>query len=231
MPAEGRRHLETTRNARRRRLDRLRLYVITGERGSVDETAAIVAAALAGGADAIQLRKKTMAREDQVRLARRLRALTRAHDALLIINDHPLVAIEADADGVHLGQDDADPREVRDLFDFGDRLIGRSTHSREQAHAAIAEGADYLGVGPVFATPTKPGRAPVGLELVRAVSAAVPIPFVAIGGIDERNVASVIAAGARAIAVVRAVYDSEDPAEAARRLRREAEKHVGAPVS
>lgn len=230
MPAEGRRRLHTTQDARRRRLERLRLYVITGERGGVEETAAIVEAALAGGADVIQLRKKTMPRAEQEQLARRLRALTRAHDALLIINDHPDLAIAADADGVHLGQDDADPRAVRALAGFGDRLIGRSTHSLEQAQAAVAEGADYLGLGPVFATPTKPGRAPVGLELVRAVSAALTIPFVAIGGIDDGSVASVVAAGARAIAVVRAVYDASDPALKARRLRRAVEAHAGAAV-
>lgn len=205
----------------------MRLYVITGERGDVDETARIVEAALAGGADVIQLRKKAMPSGERERLARRLRQLTRAHDALLIINDHPDLAIAADADGVHLGQDDAEPAAVRAMAGFGDRLIGRSTHSLDQARAAVAEGADYLGVGPVFATPTKPGRPAVGVGLVRTASTAVAVPFVAIGGIDETNVASVVEAGARAIAVVRAVYGAGDPAAVARRLRRAVETPAG----
>lgn len=220
-----------TQDARRERLQRLRLYVITGERGGIEETVRTVAAALAGGADVIQLRKKAMPRNDRYRLARRLRTLTRAHDALLIINDHPELAVAADADGVHLGQEDLAPRAVRDFFDFGERLIGRSTHSLEQALAAAADRADYLGVGPVFATPTKPGRPPVGLDLVTAVSVAVPIPFVAIGGIDQTNALSVIDAGARAIAVVRAVYDADDPTAAARRLRQLVAASEGVPVS
>lgn len=208
----------------------MRLYVVTGERGDVDETARIVEAALVGGADVIQLRKKAMLRDARERLAGRLRQLTRAHDALLIINDHPDLAIAADADGVHLGQDDAEPAAVRGLAGFGDRLIGRSTHSLDQAQAAVAEGADYLGVGPVFATPTKPGRPAVGVDLVRAAAAAVAVPFVAIGGIDDTNVAAVVDAGARAIAVVRAVYDADDPAAVARRLRRMVEMPAGAVV-
>ncbi len=196
----------------------MRLYVITGDHGDEVETARIVEAALEGGANAIQLRKKTMPKGEQYAMAVALRRLTLLHDALLIINDHADIAIAADADGVHLGQDDLPPSVVRQLPGFHGRLIGRSTHSLEQARAAMDEGADYLAVGPVFPTPTKAGRPAVGTGLVSEVAAIAERPFVAVGGIDHDNAPSVVEAGARALAVVRAVYDAVDPAEAARRL-------------
>ena len=196
----------------------MRLYVITGDRGDELETARIVEAALDGGATIIQLRKKSMPMVEQYRLALALRTLTLAHEALLIINDHADLAIAADADGVHLGQDDLPPDAVRALPGFEGRLIGRSTHSLGQAQLAMNEGADYIAVGPVYPTPTKEGRAAVGTALVSRVAGIVDRPFVAVGGIDHDNAAAVVEAGAHAIAVVRAVYDAVDPAEAARRL-------------
>jgi thiamine-phosphate pyrophosphorylase len=196
----------------------MRLYVITGDRGGEVETARIVEAALEGGASIIQLRKKTMPMLEQYRLALALRILTREHEALLIINDHADLAIAADADGVHLGQDDLPPDAVRALPDFEGRLIGRSTHSLVQAQLAVHEGVDYVAVGPVYPTPTKEGRPAVGTALVSRVAGVIDRPFVAVGGIDHDNAAGVVEAGAPAIAVVRAVYDAPDPAEAARRL-------------
>jgi thiamine-phosphate pyrophosphorylase len=218
----------TLAEERRERLERVRLYVITGERGDLEETLAIVEAALRGGADVIQLRKKTMPKDAQARLALRIRELTRAYEALFIVNDHPDLAITADADGVHLGQDDFPPAMIRSLHGFQGRLLGRSTHSLEQAEKAVADGVDYLGVGPVFATPTKAGRPAVGTELVRQVAENIELPFVAIGGIDLSNASQVIEAGARAIAVVRAVYDADDPASVARQLRQLVEAKEGA---
>jgi thiamine-phosphate pyrophosphorylase len=203
---------------RHQRLERMRLYLITGDQGNEVETARIVEAALEGGANVIQLRKKTMPKGEQYVIALALRRLTLLHDALLIINDHPDIAIAADADGVHLGQDDLSPSVVRELPGFQGRLIGRSTHNLEQARAAMDEGADYIAVGPVFPTPTKAGRPPVGTSLVSEVAAIADRPFVAVGGIDHDNAAAVVGAGARALAVVRAVYDAVDPAESARRL-------------
>jgi thiamine-phosphate pyrophosphorylase len=192
--------------------------VITGDQGDEIETARIVEAALEGGASVIQLRKKTMPMLEQYRLALALRILTREHEALLIINDHADLAIAADADGVHLGQDDLPPDAVRALPGFEARLIGRSTHSLAQAQLAVHEGVDYVAVGPVHPTPTKEGRPAVGTALVSRVAGIIDRPFVAVGGIDHDNAARVVEAGARAIAVVRAVYDAPDPAEAARRL-------------
>lgn len=204
---------------RQGKLAGMRLYLITGDRGEERETLQIVEAALQGGVDVVQLRKKMMPKGEQFALALSLRRLTALHDRLLIINDHPDIAIAADADGVHLGQDDLPPDVVRALPGFEGRLIGRSTHSVEQARAAIREGADYFAVGPVHATPTKEGRQPVGTELVKKVAAIADRPFVAVGGIDRQNAATVIDAGAPALAVVRAIYDDADPGEAARRLR------------
>jgi len=203
---------------RREILARMRLYVITGDRGDEVETARIVEAALDGGATVIQLRKKSMPMLEQYRLALALRTLTRAHEALLIINDHADLAVAADADGVHLGQDDLPPAAVRALPGFDGRLIGRSTHSLAQAQLAVHEGADYVAVGPVYPTPTKEGRPAVGTGLVARVAGVIDRPFVAVGGIDLGNAPAVIDAGAPAVAVVRAVYDAPDPAEATRRL-------------
>src|ERR1700716_515283 len=203
---------------RRQRLERMRLYLITGDQGDEADTAGIVEAALKGGASVIQLRKKTMPKGDQYTIGLALRRLTRLHGALLIVNDHADIAIAVDADGVHLGQDDLPPSVVRELPGFRGRLIGRSTHSLEQARAAMDEGADYIAVGPVFPTPTKAGRPAVGTSLVSEVAAIADRPFVAVGGIDHDNAATVVGAGARALAVVRAVYDAVDPAESARRL-------------
>src|ERR1700704_292541 len=203
---------------RRERLARMRLYLITGDQGDEVETARIVEAALEGGANVIQLRKKTMPKGQQYAIAVALRRLTLLHDALFIVNDHADIAIAADADGAHLGQDDLPPSVVRELPGFRGRLIGRSTHSVEQARSAMAEGADYLAVGPVYPTPTKAGRPAVGTGLVSEVAAIADRPFVAVGGIDHENAPAVVEAGARAIPVVRAVYDAVDPAESARRL-------------
>ena len=196
----------------------MRLYLITGDRGDEVETARIVEAALEGGASVIQLRKKSMPIAEQYRLALALRILTREHEALLIINDHADLAIAADADGVHLGQDDLPPAAVRSLPGFEARLIGRSTHSFAQAQLAVHDGADYVAVGPVYPTPTKEGRPAVGTALVSRVAGIIDRPWVAVGGIELDNVATVVDAGAAAVAVVRAVYDAADPAEAARRL-------------
>jgi thiamine-phosphate pyrophosphorylase len=196
----------------------MRLYVITGDHGNEVETARIVEAALEGGANVVQLRKKTMPKGELYAMALALRRLTLLHDALFIVNDHVDIAIAADADGVHLGQDDLPLSVVRHIPGFHGRLIGRSTHSLEQARTAMDEGADYIAVGPVFPTPTKAGRPAVGTGLVSEVAAIADRPFVAVGGIDHDNAPAVVEAGARALAVVRAVYDAVDPAEAARRL-------------
>jgi thiamine-phosphate pyrophosphorylase len=179
----------------------------------------LLRAAIAGGVDVVQLRDKHLPEGELTAVAHAAKALCEALGALLIVNDHPLAALRAGADGVHVGQDDMPLEEVRELVGE-DLLIGLSTHAPAEIDAATASGADYLGVGPVHATPTKPGRPAVGLELVRYAAAHAQRPFFAIGGIDATNIATVIEAGARRVAVVRAIADAEDPERAARTLAR-----------
>ncbi len=167
-------------------------------------------AAIQGGADVLQLRDKDASNEDLLAQAKKLLIVTRHYGIPLIINDRLEIVQKAGAEGLHLGQEDGSLREARQQLGE-DAILGRSTHSPEQALAAEKEGFDYVGIGPVFTTPTKPGRPAVGHELVRFASKNLNIPFVAIGGIDESNILSVAEAGAKCVAVVRALMGSADP--------------------
>lgn len=198
---------------RRQRLRSARLYLVCDERPD-----GFLQAALRGGVDIVQLRMKQAADGAILATAVRFKRLCDEHGALLVLNDRPELAAAADADGVHLGQDDVPVAAARAAIGT-QRLIGLSTHTPEQVDAAPAAGVDYIGVGPVHETPTKPGRTAVGLELVRYAAAHAELPFFAIGGLSTANVAAVGAAGARRIAVVRALGDAADPEAAARELR------------
>src|SRR4051812_3084921 len=199
---------------RRARLRDARLYLVI----EAAAARAVVPAALQGGVDVVQLREKDAPDEEIVAVGRRLRELCDAHDALLVVNDRADLALACDADGVHVGQDDEPVAAVRATVG-SEVLIGLSTHSPQQVDAAAADpDVDYLGVGPVYATATKPGVEPVGLELVRYAEQHVGKPWFAIGGIDAQRAAEV--GGAR-IAVVRAIRDADDPRAAAEQLLRE----------
>jgi thiamine-phosphate pyrophosphorylase len=204
---------------RRDRLQRALLYLVCDERP--DE---FLRAALRGGVDIVQLRIKDADDERVLAVAIRYRRLCSGAGALLIVNDRPDLARAADADGVHVGQGDVAVTRARAVVGR-ERLVGLSTHSPQQIGAAA--GADYIGVGPVHATPTKPGRAPVGLELVAYAAANCALPFFAIGGIDPSNVAAVRDAGARRIAVVRALTQAQNPEQVARALRATLTERVG----
>ncbi len=169
------------------------------------------AALLAGGADFLQLRAKGHPPAEIEALARRLLPLCRAAGIPFIVNDHPAIAAAVDADGVHLGQDDGPLAPVRALLGPG-KLIGRSTHAPEQARAALAEGFDYIGFGPLFPTPTKLGRPGIGLADLAAVQAEVGscIPVFAIGGIRRENLAEVLAAGACNVVIVSDLLTAPD---------------------
>ena len=170
----------------------------------------LAAALLAGGARLLQLRLKTAGSGELLAAARVLRALTARAGALLLINDRPDVARAAGADGVHLGQDDLPVGAARAILRPG-ALVGVSTHDVEQARAAAGAGADYLGVGSVFTTATKVGALPArGLDLVRAVHAAVTLPLVGIGGITSDTAPAVRAAGADAVAMIGALVRAPD---------------------
>ncbi len=213
--------------AQRRRawLGRTRLYLVCESRPGGRDPEELLRPALRGGVDIVQLREKDADERDVVQAGRVFRRLCDAYDALFIVNDSPELAIACSADGVHLGQDDADPHEVRRLIGR-DALIGVSTHSPEQV--AAAEAADYIAVGPVHATPTKPEYPPVGLELVHYAAENASAPFFAIGGIEPGNVEPVVDAGAARVAVVRAIRDAEDPGGAARELRDRIEQRLAA---
>lgn len=200
---------------RRARLARARLYFVTE---SATEPA-VLRGALEGGADMLQLRDPTAKDDELLAAATLFRTLCDEHRALLWLNDRPDLALRAGADGVHLGQDDMPVAAAREIVGEG-LLIGLSTHSPEQLDAGIAAGADQLSVGPVWETPTKPGRPAAGLDYVRhAARRQPPVPWFAIGGIDSGNVGEVVAAGADRAVVVRAVRDSPDPRAAAAHLR------------
>jgi thiamine-phosphate pyrophosphorylase len=177
-------------------------------------------AAVACGVGWLQLRMKRAAREEVLAVARRLRTVTRGTATRFILNDDVDLAREVDADGVHLGQGDMPLGEARRRWPVPGKVFGLSTHSREQAARAAAFAPDYIGAGPVFATPTKAVPDPVlGLEEMGAVIRAASVPAVAIGGIDAGNLPDVLRHGARAFAVVRAVNGAADPEAAVRVLQ------------
>jgi len=196
---------------RRERLQAARLYLVCD-----DQPDAFLDQALRGGVDIVQLRLKHAPDATVVRAAERFARLCDEHGALFILNDRPDLAAEVGADGVHVGQDDGGVDRARALVG-AERLVGLSTHT--PAQVVEADGVDYIGVGPVYETPTKPGRPAVGLALVRHAGMRARVPFFAIGGIDAATVAGVRVAGARRIAVVRALTEAEDPLRAARELR------------
>jgi len=185
-----------------------RLYLITAAR---PDLAAFLEAAVSGGVDIVQIREKLLPDAELVPVLHEARRVTGALGVPLVVNDRPDLATLIGADYVHVGQDDL-PVDVARRFGVG---VGLSTHAPGEIDRAEA---DYIGVGPVHATPTKAGRPAVGLDLVRYAAAHARQPWFAIGGIDETNVAAVLAAGAKRIAVVRAIGDAADPETVASRL-------------
>lgn len=207
---------------RRHRLDEALLYVVAGTRAGRGGLETFLEAVLSAGADVIQLRDKEAEASSLLRAGAVFKAAAERHEALFIVNDRPDLALALDADGVHLGQDDLPPQVARRIIG-PDALIGLSTHSLEQFASADVE-ADYLSAGPVFATPTKPGRPATGLDFVRGVAEYVSVgahrrPWFAIGGLNADTLPGAIGAGARRAVVVRAV-DTEEAGAAAATLRR-----------
>lgn len=170
----------------------------------------IAARAVEGGASMIQLRDKVAGPRELLYEARQIVRLCRERGACFIVNDRLDLALAVDADGVHLGQDDLPPKAARALLGAG-KILGVSTHSLEQAVRAAEEGADYLGIGPIFATGTKAtGYEPKGCEIIRQVQARIDLPLVAIGGITLSHAGKAIAAGAAGVAVISAIVGADD---------------------
>jgi thiamine-phosphate pyrophosphorylase len=202
---------------KRAQLERVRLYLITDARPALQPFEAFLEAAIAGGVGMVQLRDRELDDADLLRVAIRGVRTCAPLGVPFIVNDRADIALLAGADGVHLGQDDLPPTQARRIVG-GDAIVGLSTHSSEQIQAAETEAVDYIGVGPIHATPTKPGRAAVGEELVRYAAAHSSRPFFAIGGLDPKNVGAVVAAGGRSVSVLRYVSLARDPKDAAREM-------------
>jgi thiamine-phosphate pyrophosphorylase len=215
--------MATDREHRLRTLEASRLYFVCEGLPRGGDPGPLLNAAMRGGADLVQLREKLPRRDDElVALAGPFRRTAADHGALFILNDRPDLVAACEADGVHVGQEDMPVAEARGLAG-PEALVGLSTHSPEQIEmacaAAGADRPDQISVGPIWATPTKEGRPGTGLGLIEHAARVATIPWFAIGGIDDGNVSSVVAAGAERIVVVRAIRDAKDPAAAAHRLR------------
>lgn len=200
---------------RQQRLARSRLYLCTPLRADLP---AFLDGVLAAGVDVVQLRDKHADADALRAAAASFHAAAAAHAALFVLNDDPELAAEVDADGVHVGQEDAPVADARAAVG-AERIVGRSTHSREQFAETLATDADYLAIGPVHATPTKEGREPIGLEPVRQAAQMADRPWFVTGAMSAETIPAARQAGARGWVVVRAITDADDPAAAVAELR------------
>jgi thiamine-phosphate pyrophosphorylase len=208
---------ESIGELRRQRLSWARLYFVCEARPHGRDPEAMLNAGMGAGAGMIELRDREQPKSVIARSAATFRRLANTYSALFIVNDDPYLALELDADGVHVGQDDIEPVEARRIMG-PDAIIGLSTHSRDQIETAAALPIDYISVGPIWETPTKAGRPATGLELIETAAEVSTLPWFAIGGIDPSNVEQVVAAGAERICVVRAIRDAADPRAASSAL-------------
>lgn len=208
--------------------EQLRLYAVTDRAWAADEDAlmAQIEAAIDGGASVVQLREKHLDSAAFLAEAERFVALCRRKGAVSIINDDVEIAVKTGADGVHVGQEDLRAGEARRLLG-PDKLIGVSAHTVDEALAAQAAGADYLGVGAAFVTGTKTDAKPISKETIRAITAAVDIPVVAIGGVTRENLPELKGCGLDGVAVVSALFAQSDVKAAARELLALAEEMAG----
>ena len=201
-----------SRGQARKLLGKMRLYVLISSQLCKKHPLEVAKDVLAGGADCLQLREKEMAAGEYLDLAQAMVQMCRDAGKLFIVNDRPDIAVAVGADGVHLGQDDLPVAEARKVMP-SEMVVGVSTHNIAQARKAVAHGADYIGVGPVFATDTKPSAQPAGLGYVRQAVAEIDLPQTAIGGITLENLPEVIAAGARCVAICSAIIYTDDPGQ------------------
>jgi thiamine-phosphate pyrophosphorylase len=201
-------------------LSRCRLYgILDLSYIDVGNARAVIDKMIDGGVDLIQLRAKAQPTAEVAKLAAELHRPTRERGVPLIINDHPEIARNVRAAGVHIGQDDVPIAKAREIAG-ANCMVGKSTHTIDQAIRAFYEGADYIGFGPIFATPTKPDYSPIGLDEIRKVHEAVRIPIFCIGGIKLENLPAVIAAGARRVVIVSGLLQAKDIASYARSAKK-----------
>ena len=193
-----------------------RLYLCTPDRPDLE---GFLDACISGGVDLVQLREKHLEARPLLEVARRARRVCHDHGVPFILNDRPDLAAEAEADGVHVGQDDAPPTLARRLLG-PDVIVGLSTHAPAELHAAAGEPVDYVSAGPVSPTPTKPGRPGTGLSYLAVAARTSAHPFFVTGGVTPETVGAMVAAGARRFVVVRWLTENDEPRTAARTLRR-----------
>ena len=210
---------------------RCRLYAIL-DLGYVEflDAPAVAEELVRGGADLIQLRGKNQTITELARLAEKLHCLTSAAGVPLVINDYPEIARDVPVEGLHLGQDDLPIAAAREIV-RRDCWIGKSTHSLDQAIAAAAEGADYIGFGPLFATPTKPDCQPIGTGEIGRVHELVQLPIFCIGGIKLHNLPDILAAGAKRVVIVSGLLQSADIAVATRTAKQQLEQNQKSEIS
>ena len=194
-------------NRRYQQLNNSLLYLVTSP---AENLLPIVESALQGGLTLVQYRDKESNDNLRLGMAQQLCQLCHQYNALFLVNDRVDIALAVDADGVHLGQQDIPVSLAREILGSG-KIVGRSTTNKEELERALAEGVDYVGVGPVYQTPTKPGKAAAGAEYIKYVQKNCPIPWFAIGGINLANINEVLAAGIERVAVVRAIMQAEHP--------------------
>jgi thiamine-phosphate pyrophosphorylase len=205
-------------NERRERLHRAQLYLCTGIRDGGKNLGRFLDAVLGAGVDVVQMREKHAEARAQLDAAVVFRTMCARHDALFIVNDRADLAAAAESDGVHVGQEDLSPEAARALLG-PDAIVGRSTHSPDELVRALREPVDYLGVGPVHPTPTKPGRPGVGLNYVRTAASMANLPWFVTGGMDAMTIPAAAEAGALRFVVVRAITEAPDPALAVKEIR------------
>jgi thiamine-phosphate pyrophosphorylase len=211
--------LELQVNQRTARLHQTRLYVLVDAGPTENAYAEMVTRLVQGDVDILQLRDRSADDRTLLRRARLGTEIARQHDKLFIMNDRADLTVAADTDGVHVGQEELPVAEARQIVG-AQRLLGVSTHTIEQARGAVADGADYIGCGPVFPGRTKEFDSYVGTMFLKDVASEIELPAFAIGGIDASNLNQVIDAGLHRIAVTGAVRDAKDPVEAAAELKR-----------
>jgi thiamine-phosphate pyrophosphorylase len=202
----------------------VRLYVLITESSCKRPWLEVARGAIEGGADCLQLREKSLDGGELLARTKALVALCKAADVLCIVNDRADIALAAGADGAHVGHEDLPAVEARKILG-PDRIVGVSTHNLDQARQARLEGADYIGVGPIFRSSTKPRDFVAGVEYAREAAQQIPLPTVAIAGITEHNIDEVLATGVQAVAVTAAVAGADDPREMTRRLKARISKH------
>tara|TARA_B100000959_G_C14890717_1_gene586587 strand:- start:356 stop:1003 length:648 start_codon:yes stop_codon:yes gene_type:complete len=201
-------------------LNRIKLYILISSSIAAKPIIETTRLVIDGGADAIQLREKTISDSEFITLASEVRDITTNSDTLLIINDRVHVAREVNADGVHLGQQDMSILEARDIIG-NQKIIGVSTHSVVQAKQAQKDGADYIAIGPIYPTKTKDYEPSVGIKIIREILGTVNIPFIAIGAITLENIDDVLKAGASKVAVCSAIIGSKDIYSSTRQFKEE----------